>query len=328
MDRRGFITLIGGATTWPLAARAQQQATPVIGFIGATSASVYTAGRLIESFNRGLMETGYIEGRNVAIEYRWAEGNTDRMPALADELVRRRVSVIAAVGGTPSALAAKAATSTIPIVFAIGVDPVNIGLVSSLNRPGGNVTGVILFTGMLGTKRLGLLRELVPKADTIAMLINPTNPAMDGETRNVQAAAITTGHQLHVVRASSEIEFGAAFERIAQMRAGALMVGADTLFYGRREQLVRLAAGHSIPAMYELREYAAAGGLISYGASLTDGYRQSGMYCGRILKGAKPDELPVLQPTKFELVINLKTAKTLGIEPPPMLLAHADEVIE
>jgi putative ABC transport system substrate-binding protein len=323
MNRRAFIALLGGAAAWPLAARAQQQAIPVIGYIGANSSSV--AGK---PFNRGLMQTGYIEGRNVAVEYRWAEGNNDRMPALADELVRRRVSVIAAVGGTPSALAAKAATSVIPIVFAIGVDPVKLGLVSSLNRPDGNVTGVALFTGMLGTKRLGLLRELVPKADTIAMLVNPTNPAMQGESKDVQAAALTTGHRLHVVTASTEIEFGPAFERIAQLGAGALVVGADTLFYGRREQLVRLAAQYSIPAMYELREYAAAGGLISYGASLADGYRQAGVYSGLILKGARPAELPVLQPTRFELVINLKAAKSLGLTVPPTLLATADEVIE
>jgi putative tryptophan/tyrosine transport system substrate-binding protein len=297
-----------------------------VGFLGATSPEPYAS--LLSAFRKGLNEEGLVDGRNVAIECRWAEGQYDRMPVLADDLVRRKVSVIAAVGGTPSVLAAKAATSTIPVVFAIGVDPVKFGLVASLNRPGGSLTGVVLFTGLLGTKRLGLLRELVPKADTIAMLVHPNNPLTEGETKDVQTATRTTGHELRIVTATNEDELNAAFGMLVQMQPGALLVGADPLFYGRREQLVALAARHSIPTMYELREFVVAGGLISYGASLTDGYRQAGVYVARILKGERPHELPVTQPTKFELVINLKTAKALRLDVPPMLLARADEVIE
>ena len=326
MNRRKFITLIGGgAAAWPLAARAQQPAMPVIGFL--ISASPDTYAPMVAAFRQGLKETGYIEGQNVAIEYRWAEGQFDRLPAMAADLVRRNATVIAALG-PPAALAAKAATSTIPIVFVTGSDPVQAGLVASLNRPGGNVTGVYLLLIGLEGKRLGLLRDLVPHVKLTGLLINPRSPDSEAQSRALQAAARGVGQQILVVEAGSDGEFDAAFAALAQRQAGALVVAADIFFTARRERIVALVARLAIPAIYELREFAVAGGLMSYGTSLLDGYYQNGVYVGRILKGAKASDLPVLQSTKFEFVINLKTAKALGLEVPPGLSATADEVIE
>jgi putative ABC transport system substrate-binding protein len=326
MRRREFITLLGGtAVAWPLAARAQQPAMPVIGFL--ISASPDTYAPMVAAFRQGLKETGYIEGQNVAIEYRWAEGQFDRLPAMAADLVRRNATVIAALG-PPAALAAKAATSTIPIVFVTGSDPVQAGLVASLNRPGGNVTGVYLLLIGLEGKRLGLLRDLVPHVKLTGLLINPRSPDSEAQSRALQAAARGVGQQILVVEAGSDGEFDAAFAALAQRQAGALVVAADIFFTARRERIVALVARLAIPAIYELREFAVAGGLMSYGTSLLDGYYQNGVYVGRILKGAKASDLPVLQSTKFEFVINLKTAKALGLEVPPGLSATADEVIE
>jgi putative ABC transport system substrate-binding protein len=326
LERREFITLVGGAAAWPLVADAQQPTMPLVGFLRSTSLADAT--HLVTGFRQGLKEAGFVEGQNVAVEYRWAEGQYDRLPALAADLARRQVSVIVSGGGPPAVLAAKAATTTIPIVFSLGADPVGLGIVASLNRPGANITGVYQFATGLEAKRLGLLHEMVPKATTIAVLVNPNFSDAENQLRDVQEAADRLGVQLVVVRANAESEFDAAFSTLIKQRAGALLVGASPFFNGRREQLVVLAARNAVPAIFEWRDFAAAGGLMSYGTSLADAYRQAGVYAGRILKGAKPADLPVQQPTKFELVINLKTAKTLGLEIPPTLLARADEVIE
>jgi putative ABC transport system substrate-binding protein len=325
MRRRELMLLFGGAMTVARALRAQRKATPVIGFLGSTSPGPNALN--VAAFHQGLSETGYVEGQNLAIEYRWAEGRYDRLPALAADLVGRKVDVITASGGTPSLRAAKDATSTIAIVF-IGGDPVGEGLVASLARPGGNLTGVSILAAELMPKRLELLSELVPQAGAIALLVNPNNGAAERIIRDVQEAAVAKGVQLHILKAGVEDEFEAAFALLIQLRAGALLVANDPFFFSRREQLVSLAARRAVPAIYELREFAAAGGLISYGTSLTGVYRQAGIYAGKILKGTKPADLPVQQPAKFELVINLKTANGLGLAVPQSILARADEVIE
>jgi putative tryptophan/tyrosine transport system substrate-binding protein len=325
MRRREFITLVGGAVIWPFAARAQP-AMPVIGALGSGSADGHVP--MVAAFRQGLKETGYVEGKNIAIEYRWAEGQYDRLPALAADLVRRQVALIATLGGGAGARAAKAATRTIPIVFVVGVDPVKSGLVASLNRPGGNVTGVSLFSGELEAKRLELLHELIPAAAVIAMLVNPNFPGSDVQLRDMQKAARTLGLQHIVVRASSERDFDTAFATLVQQRAEALVVGADAFFLGQRDSIVALAGRHAVPTIYAQREFAAAGGLMSYGTDVASAFRQQGVYVGRILKGEKPADLPVQQSTKVELVINMKTAKTLGLSFPLALLGRADEVIE
>jgi putative ABC transport system substrate-binding protein len=329
MKRREFITLLGGsAVAWPLAARAQQPAMPVIGWLSSGSVNESPGTGSLAAFRQGLSEAGYIEGRNVAIEYRWADDHYDRLPALAADLVRRKVAVIATTGGNPSPLAAKAATTTIPIVFASGTDPVKSGLVASLNRPGGNITGVSILNLELGPKRLELLHELVPAASVVALLVNPTNPSAETQSRELQAAARTLGLQLHILHASTEPDLETIFASLAQLRAGALMIGADPFLSGHGQQLAALTVRHAVPAISLYRDFAAAGGLLSYGPSLADGYRHSGAYVGRILKGEKPADLPVVQSAKFELIVNLKAAKALGISFPLSLLASADEVIE
>jgi putative ABC transport system substrate-binding protein len=326
LGRRDFITLLGGAAaSWPLAARAQQ-AMPVIGFLHAQSPDGFT--EPLRRFRQGLKDTGYVEGENVAIEYRWAENQMDRLPSLAAELVHRKVAVIVATGGHASAVAAKAATTEIPIVFVAGDDPVRLGLVASLARPGGNLTGVNFFAEELATKRLELLHELLPAAARVAVLVNPTSPDFGSTIRNVEAAARTIGLQIQVLNASSSREINEAFATFVRERPDALLTGTGPPFTGRRAQLVQLAAFHRIPAIYAGRQNAEIGGLMSYGASLTDTYRQLGVYTSRILKGAKPADLPVVQSSKFELVINAETARMLGVTIPPSLIARADEVIE
>ncbi len=327
MRRRDFITLLGGAAmAWPLKASAQQPAMPVIGFLNPASASTYAP--FLAAFRRGLKEAGYIEGSNVAIEYRWADGRYDRLPGLAAELVRRQVAVIAATGGDIPALAAKLTTATIPIVFDTTTDPVKMGLVADLNRPGGNLTGVSLLTVELMPKRLELLSAVAPDASVIAFLVNPTAPGAESEARDAQAAARATKRQIVVLNASSEYDLDTAFAIAVQLRAGGLVTRGDVFFNSRREQLVALAARHAIPAIYIRREFVAAGGLMSYGGDLTDAYRLVGIYTGRILSGDKPIDLPVQQLTKVEMSINLKTAKTLGLTVPLSVLGRADEVID
>jgi ABC-type uncharacterized transport system substrate-binding protein len=325
VKRREFITLLGGAAAWPLVARAQQPAMPVVGFLNPQSPDGYRDH--LRAFRQGLKETGYVEGENVAIDYRWAEGQFDRLPALAAELVRRQVSVIAATGGILSARTAQVATTTIPIVFTVAENPVSVGLVASLARPGGNLTGINFLNTELAAKRLELLRELVPGMGRVAVLVNPAN-AMNAETtlRDAEAAARSIGLQIQVVRASTSGEINAAFANLG--RPDALFVGGDGLFIDRRFQLVNLASRHAVPAAYADRQLPEVGGLMSYGSSTPDAYRQVGVYAGRILKGAKAADLPVVQASKFELVINLQTAKLLDLTVPPTLLARADEVIE
>ena len=327
MRRREFTSLLGGAAAaWPLAARAQQPALPVIGFLSSLAPSDLNL--VVPAFREGLNGTGFVEGRNIAIEYRWAEGDYQRLPTLSADLVRRKVAVIAAISGTPAALAAKAATTTIPIVFAIGGDPVAPGLVSSLSRPGGNITGVSFFNAPVVGKRLDLARELAPNGSTIAVLINPNNPPSAAEGAAVQASATAVGQALLIVTASTQNQIDDAFAAIKQQGVGALLVSPDPLFFSERVKLVVLMARHALPTIFADREQAEAGGLISYGSSRTDAYRQAGEYVGRIVHGERPGELPVVLPTKFHLVINLKTAKSLGIEIPGTVLARADEVIE
>src|SRR5262245_860444 len=326
LKRREFITLLGGgAAVWPFAAQAQQPAMPVIGDLRARSPEDTT--HLVAAFRRGLAENGYVEGQNVAIEYRWARGQVDRLAALAAELAGRSVAILVATGGESAALAAKAATSTIPIVFSMG-DPVKAGLAASYNRPGGNATGINLLTDTLEPKRLGLLHELMPQAATIAFLLNPDFPSAEDQSKDMQEAARAIGLHIHALRANTDREIETAFETVAQHRIGALAVAASPFFDTRRDTLVALAARHAVPTMYHFREFAAAGGLMSYGIDPVDAYRQVGVYAGRVLKGAKPADLPVLQPTKFEFVINLKTAKALSLEIPARLLSFVDEVIE
>ena len=327
MNRREVMALVGGTVSWPLVAHAQQSAIPVVGFLSSASPDRYAY--VVSAFRQGLSGTGYVEGRNVAIEFRWADGQNDRLPALAADLVRRQVSVIAAPGSTPAALAAKAATATIPIVFEVGIDPVAVGLVTSLARPGGNVTGVTNINIELAPKRLELLHELVPTANVIALLVNPTSPDIAKTvSKDLQAAAQTLGLQLHILSASTDSDFDTVFATLIQLRAGALMIAPDLFFITRNEQLATLTIRHALPAITQYREFATAGGLMSYGGSITEAARHVGVYTGRVLKGEKPADLPVQRSTKVELIINLKTAKSLGLTVSPTLLRRADEVIE
>jgi putative ABC transport system substrate-binding protein len=327
MRRREFITLVAGAAAaWPLTTRAQQTATPVIGFLGSDSPDLY-ADRL-RAFRQGLKETGYTEGQNLGIEYRWAEGHNDRLPALVADLVRRELAVIV-TSTTPSVLAAKEATTTIPIVFFVAGDPVALGLVASLNRPGANLTGTTTLTLDVGSKWLELLHELVPTAKTLALLINPTSPTLaEAQAKDLRTAAHRLGLQVHLLEASTDRDFDTAFARLVQLRVGGLVITSDSFFFTRSEQLAALASRHAVPAIFGFREFATAGGLMSYGASVTDAHRWIGVYTGRVLKGEKPADLPVQQATKVELIINLKTAKALGLAVPLPLLGRADEVIE
>jgi len=327
MRRREFISLLGGAAVaWPLAARAQQPGMPVVGFLRNTSPAA--SAPLLVALRKGLSESGYIEGQNLTIEYRLAEGQDDRLPGMAADLVQHHCAVIMG-GGSAAALAAKAATATIPIVFSTGDDPIQLGLVASLNRPAGNVTGVFFYSGgVLIPKQLGLLHDMLPKAIVIGILVNPGSPAAKSQILDAQAAARVLGQQLHILNASSERDIDTAFVTLAQQRAGALLNLGNALFFGYRDRIVALAARYAVPAIYDVRDYVTAGGLMSYGASITDAYRQVGVYTGRILKGTKPSDLPVTVPTKYEFVINLKTAKTLGLTIPPGVLAITDEVIE
>ena len=326
MKRRAFITLLGGtAAAWPLAARAQQPAMPVIGFM--SSRAPEDSAHLVAAFRRGLAEGGFVEGQNVAIEFRWARGQYDLLPAMAADLVSRRVNVLTTAGGEPSALAAKRATSAIPIVFGLGSDPVSVGLVESWNRPGGNATGVTLLTRLMEPKRLGLLRDLVPGVALVGVLLNPSFPS-PGQLQEIEEAARKIDQRIVVVRAGNDQELDAAFAALVKEGVGALLVAADPYFDTRRERIVGFAQQQRLPAIYQFREYAVAGGLLSYGVSITDAYRQYGVYTAAILQGAKPADLPVLQPTKFELVINLKTARALGVKISDNLLSLADEVIE
>jgi putative ABC transport system substrate-binding protein len=327
MRRREFIGLLGGAAVaWPVAARGQQPALPVVGFLDPTSPDKRAT--LVSAFRKGLNESGYAEGQNLAVEYRWAEGENSRLPALAADLVRRQVAVIVATGGIPSAQAAKSTTTAIPIVFLTATDPVQFGLVTSLNRPGGNLTGVTSLGVELGPKRLELLHELVPTAAGIGLLVNPTSRVSESLARDLMPAAGSLGLRLHLLRASTERELDAAFQSFTLLRAGALVIGIDAFFISRIKYIAALALRHAVPTIFQSREFVEAGGLMSYGGSSTDAYRQVGVYAGRILKGEKPADLPVHQSTKVELIINLKTAKALGLEVPPILLARADEIIE
>jgi putative ABC transport system substrate-binding protein len=324
--RRDFITLLGSAAAWPLAARAQQPRMPVVGFLNGTSAPSFAP--MVAGFRRGLSSVGYVEGQNVAIEFRWAESQPDRLPALAADLVRRGVAVIAATGGLQTVLAAKTATADIPIVFTSGSDPVRLGIIASFNRPGGNATGVNMLITEIEAKRLGLLHELVPAAARIAVIVDPNNPDSDIELRDVQAGASRIGVELDVLHAARGEEVDAVFATLAHSGAQALLVTGSPFFLAQRERIVTLTARHRVPAIYEASSYAAVGGLMSYGPSIPDAYRQVGVYVGQILKGAKPADLPVIQPTAIELTINLKTARAMGLEIPPTLLALADELIE
>jgi len=327
MKRRQFITLLGGAAVaWPLAAHAQQQGMPVIGFL--SSRSPAESGSALAAFRQGLGQAGYFEGKNVTIEYRWAEGQYDRLPALAAELVARKVTVMAAVGGEPSGLAAKAATATIPIVCSLGGDAVEAGLVDSLNRPGGNITGVTLMAQEMGPKRLEFAHQLVPNGNALAALVNPKYPLALAEARDMQAAARSLGLQLAVLDASTQNEIDAAFAGLVRHKVDALLINTDPFLLGQREQIVQLAARTNVPAMYFLSDFVEAGGLMSYGPKVANSYRQAGIYVGRILKGEKVDELPFVLPTRFDLVINLRTARMLGLEIPTVLLIRADEIIE
>jgi putative tryptophan/tyrosine transport system substrate-binding protein len=327
MNRRELVAAVGAAAAWPNGARAQQPAMPVIGFLSARSPDGY--GERLNGFRQGLKETGYAEGENVSIEYRWAENQNDRLPALAAELVRRRVAVIAALGAANDALAVKAATTTIPVIFAVGGDPVGLGLVASLARPGGNLTGINFFNAELTAKRLGLLRELLPGAARVAVLVNPSVALVAKDTvRDAELAARAMGLQIQVLHASSSREIDTAFVALAREQPDALFVDGDAFFNSRRVQLVHLATRHAVPVTYASRSYPEVGGLMSYGANITDGYREAGIYTGRILKGSKPADLPVVQSTKFELVINIGAARALGMDVPATLLARADEVIE